>query len=424
MKHWAISGTIILTGATALAACGTVTGTTNGAQKPSTHTTDQATSSRTVSHHTSKKSGRPPSSTAPRGPFNLQSIDMVSPSVGWARNQDAVWWTQDGGRHWSVETPSPLPRDATLTVQVVSKNVAWVAVATNLTQKPPLPDWATTTHGAHWNRTTSPPHNDGIAFITAISGRVAWMATDLAGASGTESMVLDATVDGGKTWTTLPSSVTSQMMAQPDEHPKSAHPIPVFGDKSGVAFASPQEGFITGGQTGQTAESAMLWRTSDGGNKWLRVPLAARAGTVLNWTFVPTFFNPRDGVMAVEANNTELATYATHDGGRTWTAGTLLPFTTQLGGPLWSFATMDFGLYLAKTTNVQGSITGATLYETANGGRSWRPLSAHSLPLRQVKALDDVSSTTAFAVTQTGGRSVVWETQDGGHTWNALKSTQ
>lgn len=421
MKQWTISGAIILMSAAALAGCGTQT--TPAAQRQSTHKTVRATSARVANHRPSKRSGRPRGSTALAGPFNPQSIDMVSPSVGWVWSQDAVWWTQDGGQHWSVETPSPLPRDATLTVHLVSKNVAWAAVATNLTQKPPFSAWVTTMHGVHWNRTAAPPHNDGIAFIATTSGRAAWMATDMAGASGTESMVLDATVDGGKTWTLLPSSVTSQMMAQPHAHPKSAHPIPVFGDKSGVAFASSREGFITGGQTGQTAESAMLWRTMDGGNNWHRVPLAVRAGEVLNWTFAPTFFNAQDGLMAVEANNTEIATYATHDGGRTWTMGTLLPFTTQLGGPLWSFATMNFGLYLAKTTNGQGSITGATLYETANGGRSWRPLSVHSLPLRQVKALDDVSSTTAFAVTQRAGGGLVWETQDGGRTWKALKTS-
>ncbi len=411
MKPWAISGAIILMSAAALAGCGT------GAPGQSTHPTAQATSGR-VTHHTAKRSGRPTLSTAPR--FNPQSIDMVSPSVGWAWSQDAVWWTRDGGRHWIVETPTTLPHDSTLTVQVVSQNVAWVAVANNLTPTPPFPVWITTTHGTLWDRTTSLPHNDyGVSFISAVSAHVAWMATDLVGASGTESMVLDATMDGGKIWTTLPSSVSSQMMAQPDAHPKSAHPIPLFGDKSGIVFASPREGFITGGQTGQTAESAMLWRTIDGGDNWNRVPLEARQGEVLNWTFPPTFFNAQNGVMAVQVNNTEVATYATHNGGRRWTSGPSLPFSTQLGGPLWSFATMDSGLYLAMTINVHGSVTGATLYKTSNGGRSWLPLSPRPLPLRHLKTLDEVSATTAFAVTRTDGRSVIWETQDGGRTWNA-----
>ena len=412
MHKWAISAAIILAGLTGLAGCGTRTGTTTAVQEPSKHMSGRA----------SKNRENPHASTAPHGRFNPQALDMVSRSVGWAWSPDAVWWTADGGRHWRLETPTPLPHDATLTVQVVSRDVAWVAVTTSLTQKPPLPVWITTTHGTHWKRTSSPPHNDGISYVTAASGHVAWVATDMVGASGTESMVLDATVDGGTTWTLLPSSVTSQMMAQPDEHPQSTHPIPAFGDKSGVVFASPQEGFITGGQTGQTAESAMLWRTIDGGNNWLRVPLPAQPGAVLNWTFAPTFFTAQNGVMAVEANNTELATYATHDGGRTWTAGSLLPFTTQLGGPLWSFATMNSGLYLAKTTNAQGAITGATLYATADGGRSWKPLAEPSLPLRQVKALDDVSSTIAFAMTQTGGRSILWKTENAGRTWNALNS--
>lgn len=89
-------------------------------------------------------------------------------------------------------------------------------------------------------------------------------------------------------------------------NPKSTHLIPAFGDKSGIVFASPQEGFITGGQTGQTAEKAMLWRTIDGGNNWLQVALPVRPNAVLNWTFARTFFTAEKGVIAVEANNTQL----------------------------------------------------------------------------------------------------------------------
>lgn len=364
------------------------------------------------------------SSTAPHGQFNPQSIDMVSPSVGWAWNQDVIWWTQNGGGHWTVETPRSLPKNSTLTIQVISKNVAWAAVSTNLMEKPPFPVWVTTTHGTQWHRTTPLPHNEGISFISAASAGVLWMATDMLGASGSESMVVDATINGGKTWTMLPSSVTSQMATQPDLlQPKSAHPIPFFADKSGVVVASTREGFITGGQTGQTEETALLSRTADGGQNWFNVRLPASHGAVLNWTFPPRFFNAQDGLMAVEVNNSEIATYTTHDGGRTWTSGALLPFSRQLGSPLWSFATIDSGLYLAETTNVQGAITRATLYGTSNGGRSWQPFTTKSLPLGEVKALDDVSATTAFAVTRSKGQSTIWKTQNGGHTWQALSSS-
>ena len=85
---------------------------------------------------------------------------------------------------------------------------------------------------------------------------------------------------------------------------------------------------------------------------------------------------------------------------------------------------MNAGLHLARTTNADGSLTGAALYETVNGGRWWHRVAASSLPLRQVTAWDDVSSTTAFTVAQVGGPRGIWETQDGGRTWSALKSRQ
>lgn len=363
-------------------------------------------------------------SAAPHGGFGAQNIDMLSPAVGWAWSQDALWWTKDGGKHWTSETPSSLSRQSALTVDIVSKNVAWAAVSTNLRQQPPFPVWVTMTHGTQWNMASSPPHNDGISLISSSSAKTAWVATNMGAASGIESMVLDATVDGGKTWTMLPSSVTSLVAEHPNQNsPKSAHPIPLFGDKGGVVFASPKEGFITGGYTGQAEENAMLWRSVDGGKNWRQISLAAPHGAILNWTFAPTFFNADDGVMAVEVNINELATYSTHDGGRTWTSGQLLPWATQIGSPRWSFVNADAGLALSLKTNDHVSIIGATLYATSNGGRSWRSLSAKHLPLRHVKALDDVSATTAFALIGDHGRSAVWESQDGGRTWKALGSS-
>lgn len=408
MTRWTGASAIILLGIVTLTGCGiTPTASESGhAHRAPTTSGPQG----------SKKSGR---RAPPRGHFDPDSLDMISTSVGWAWNQETVWWTQDGGRHWSLETPTPLPRGSTLSVRVVSKNVAWVAVANNLNQTPPFLAWVTMTHGTYWKKTKALPHNDGISFISADSAQVAWMATDMVGASGTESMVIDATTNGGVTWTMLPSSITSKMVQEPHTHPQSAHPIPLAGDKSGMAFASPQEGFITGGQTGQTEEVAMLWQTLDGGTNWFRIPL--QAGTQLTWTFPPKFFNAQDGLMAVAVNNVKLATYATDNGGRTWTSGSLLPFT-PLGKPRWSFATMESGLYLGLTATTGGSVTGATLYKTTNGGHSWQRLSATQLPLRQVIALDDVSATTAFAVTQIRGRSVIWETQDGGQKWRHLRS--
>ena len=56
MTQWATHGEILLAAAAALAGCGTPT--TTALQGQSTHTTDQATSARIVTHRTSKTSTR------------------------------------------------------------------------------------------------------------------------------------------------------------------------------------------------------------------------------------------------------------------------------------------------------------------------------------------------------------------------------
>lgn len=134
-----------------------------------------------------------------------------------------------------------------------------------------------------------------------------------------------------------------------------------------MVFASPKEGFISGGQTGIHGETG-LWWTSDGGNNWFPVALSARSGETLNWTFEPTFFNAEDRVMAVEVNTWELVTYATQNGGKTWSEGGLLLFSTQMG-----VVQID-GLRVYDGQCTRRHHGG----ETSDGGRSFNPVAAKS----------------------------------------------
>jgi hypothetical protein len=40
----------------------------------------------------------------PRG-FRPYAVEMVSTTTGWAWSRHHLWWTQDGGRHWTNVTP-------------------------------------------------------------------------------------------------------------------------------------------------------------------------------------------------------------------------------------------------------------------------------------------------------------------------------
>lgn len=218
--------------------------------------------------------------------------------------------------------------------------------------------------------------------MSALSGRQAWAATNLVGASGSESMVLDRTENGRKTWAMLSSSITAKMATHPNEHPTSRHPIPL--DGSGVVFALPHEGFISGGQTGTNAESAALWRTTDGGNNWFPVAISARPGELPNWALAPTFFGAQDGVMAVEVNTRELArTMVVKHGGK----GLCCPFLPKwvghfghtprrIRGCMWPSRPMPKAPS-RRPNSMRPPTAGvpSVVWKTTDGGQQWFPVS-------------------------------------------------
>lgn len=380
------------------------------AAPPKTHEPRHSTSRQAEAPGSAKRSAAP----SPSGSPSPTTLDMVSPTTGWAASPTQVWWTDDGGASWASVTPPGLPSGSTLILQALSADTAWVGESGNLADAGPYPVFLTTTHGQSWQKAEVPESSQAIGALSMLSAKEGFIATDMAGAMGSESMVVEETANGGSTWVTLPSSYSSTM-AQTGAKPASPHPIPFGGDKSGMTWTSTEDGWITGGIAGSAHENAVVLKTRDGGADWYPVSLPAADGAP-DWALPPQFFGQLRGIMAVQVDNAELSIYRTSNSGTSWTAGQPLPWPG--GGSLWSFANAEAGMAIMMQGGTGDVVNGATLYRTANQGASWTPVPTN-LSLTSVDALDLVTSETGFAMTSRA-MSVLWETTDGGAYWHRV----
>jgi photosystem II stability/assembly factor-like uncharacterized protein len=247
--------------------------------------------------------------------------------------------------------------------------------------------------------------------IIFLTPRVGWLSAEMAGAAGSETMVIEATHNGGRTWYTLPSSITPAMVESGRLPPVRAHAIPFFGDKA-MTWSTPATGWITGTQGGKP----LLLRSNDGGRRWFPRPISHRAGQHLSFISSPRFFGAHDGVMAVTVTTSGAqAVYRTRDGGRQWIEGSTLPASIQQV----DFGSYRDGLALGTTSNAHGVITTAVLYRTPDSGRRWFRLNPSGLPLRQNVSLDMISGQVGFALTSDPA-APLWKTTTGGTSWEPV----
>ena len=362
----------------------------------------------------------PVSVIGPQG-FRPETLKMVSGTIGWAWSLHHLWWTQDGGRQWVNVTPSGLPKSGLygvfsvggLVVGGLSGNRAWVGAEDEGSASDPGPNypiWYTNTHGRTWHRVPV-PDSHVMGRIIFLTPRVGWLSAEMAGAAGSETMVIEATHNGGRTWYTLPSSITPAMVESGRLPPVRAHAIPFFGDKA-MTWSTPATGWITGTQGGKP----LLLRSNDGGRRWFPRPISHRAGQHLSFISSPEFFGGHDGVMAVTVTTSGAqAVYRTRDGGRKWIEGSTLPASIQQV----DFGSYRDGLALGTTSNAHGVITTAVLYRTPDSGRRWFRLNPSGLPLRQNVSLDMISGQVGFALTSDPA-APLWKTTTGGTSWEPV----
>ncbi|MGC8489009.1 MAG: WD40/YVTN/BNR-like repeat-containing protein [Clostridia bacterium] len=346
------------------------------------------------------------------------TLAMVTASAGWGATQGQVFWTDTGWRAWAAVTPANLPADSALVLDPINAATAWVGVSTDLANGP-APLFLTTDHGQSWREITVPGSVGGLSWPHFFSTERGYVAVGLVGSMGSETLVIQATDDGGTHWHTLPGSISEALVTSGHIPPPSAHRLPWFGDKSGVVWATPSDGWMSGGHAGSVTEVGMLYRTTDGGVTWFPVALPGRGVDAPQWVLPPIFRSAVDGVVPVQIGPRTYVVDQTVDGGATWRAGVPLPWDPA-GDSLWTFTGGSMGLAVSKVLNAAGTaVTTSALYRTTDAGRTWTILPT-KLPLDAVTAIDLVTRSIAYASCNSGQTSALWESTDGGVMWTPV----
>ncbi len=342
--------------------------------------------------------------TAP--PPELQKIDMLSQTAGWALLSDgSVLKTSDGGAQWTDATPPVLQGTSPASVKVRAafpdaQHAVLFIGTENGGMVSSLAVYATSDGGASWTTAAVPLGQRSYVNefqVQFVNDNVGYVLLHDGVAAGSEGVTLLRSVNGGSQWTIAANGT-----------PTAQNPPLIFGgDKSGFGFLNPLKGWITGQWA---ADSILLYATDDGGAHWstpvLPIPSGLNAAGGDAESLPPVFFGPSDAVMPVEfqASGGKTVFYLTTDGGATWTPTTSVP--TESSPAPWSFANPSAGFVITNS---------ATLYRTTDGGAQWTAVQPN-ISLQNTTELDFVSAQTGWAVVN----GSLLATSNGGQTWTQV----
>jgi photosystem II stability/assembly factor-like uncharacterized protein len=272
-------------------------------------------------------------------PEHLNAVKFIDPLHGWALGND-VLLTEDGGATWN-EVNAEL--GGVLGVDFVDLNRGWAASNGGVISR--------TVDGGRtwtWTATGTIETLKDVDFVDASNG---WVV-------GVNGIILHTT-DGGENWVEIPS---------PADY------------LDGVAFVSPLEGWVAGGDT--------VLHTTDGGASWQRQPTPGA------WVYSMSFADSLHGWIVGED------VLATVDGGETWEIQDI-----DTPDRLW-------GVDAVSASNVVIVGQGGGLFTTVDGGATWVNR-LNGMP-ETTLGIDANDSLHAWAAGQYGETAY---TVDGGSTW-------
>jgi photosystem II stability/assembly factor-like uncharacterized protein len=353
----------------------------------------------------------------------IDTLQMVSATKGWA----LVWTsdpnrtgalvvarTTDGGRTWRAVTPpkavSALASGQAL-LEAATAARAWFAVPTS-TSGPPGQTlvFGTRDDGRSWRQSAGVPDGYDPVALDFVSPTRGWLLESLGAAMGQNPVRLYRSTDGGVRWSLV--AKTARMAGDP---PASSG-LPVYCDKSGLAFASARTGWITG-----DCNSLSVLVSRDGGARWATQPLPLSATLCESAGCEVPAPQSAGGTTFLEVSHYPAAAYllVSRDTGRSWRIESLP------GGagpyPRLEFVGRSDGI--AVSAGPQGSI-GQNFYVTADGGLSWTAV-RQGRHFRQLGlSFDFVSSSSGYAwiagMDSADAAPPMYRTSDSGRTWIAL----
>jgi photosystem II stability/assembly factor-like uncharacterized protein len=202
-----------------------------------------------------------------------------------------------------------------------------------------------------WTREVTPFKENGqLFFLNSLTG---WYLEDTGLYNGQTFNRLYKTEDGGIHWTLLAKTDT-----------KAKDSLPINGVKTNMMYIDDQHGWITTAEPGGI--NASLYQTTDGGKTWTEVYYSSPTsfGHTQKSLQGPFFFDRKVGFFVLNARNISeghsyFVLYQTVDGGRSW------KMTQPMDYPYSQEVAVDF-------TDDEVFLTdGKTLFETKDIGNSW-----------------------------------------------------
>lgn len=268
-------------------------------------------------------------------------MKLLAPNTGWVAGGNTLYWTTDGGNHWTNITPAPpevRPGSATLS------NVFFLDISEG---------WAI------------------ISYLTDVSAAT----PSKLGYLGTQKTIYEIahTVNSGESWTFTPLTYPELPASWQETF---AGPVDLY-------FLDSQHGWLDLGFDGNSKPGKLL-ATDDGGETWNWVNSPGFSGLL-------AFASLQDGFLLGYFGADKF--YATHDGCKTWREVSLAP-PSQVGAAIYptfqsppKFEDRNRGFLVVHYSGGPGIPTKLVVYSTSDSGKTWQP----------IKALDEAEQHTQAA---------------------------
>jgi hypothetical protein len=237
-------------------------------------------------------------------PTTIQSIRMITQSVGWATaNTTTILHTVTGDTHWINVTPHySVAKPQSFVTTFRDAQHGWIAYEPTIGNDT-FTILRTTNGGASWQSSTvSTVAGAGIAALTFNGNLNGWLLVGNNGGpgAGSESFALFSTTNGGQSWTSLPDIYTSDQNVS-------------------ISFVDAKDGYLTHGGPYSTPDLSV---THNGGHSWQDIHLPAVKGTSVEGTIAttpPVFFGATGYLpVGVQSITSGFEIYTSQDYGATW----------------------------------------------------------------------------------------------------------